>query len=77
MYSYNISKTTDETSFKNSCYLIESNLLDLHKEQLLKDVDGTEIQIYNVPKGKIKVYNDFEVGAVYIDSDIDLSFIFK
>lgn len=54
------------------CSLIEAKLQDLCKEKLLEDVDGTQIQIYTAAGGRIKVYNDDEVDAVYIDSDIDL-----
>lgn len=72
MYSYNISKKADENAFFNTCALIESNVTNLTKEKLLMDVDGTQIQIYITPKGKIKVYNDYEVGAVYVDSEKEL-----
>lgn len=34
------------------------------------------IQIYTDGSKNIKVYNDYEVDAVYIDSDIDLSKVF-
>ena len=72
MYSYNIAKEADQKAFDNTCALIEAKHKGIKKEQLLIDVDGSQIQIYNSPNGKIKVYNDYEVDAVYIDSDIDL-----
>lgn len=72
MLSYNIAKTANPKSFEKACVAIETNLKDIKKEKLLVDVDGTQIQIYNAPEGKIKVYNDYEVDAVYADSDIDL-----
>jgi hypothetical protein len=72
MYSYNIAKEADKKAFNNICAVIEANHKGIKKEQLLVDVDGSQIQIYNSPDGKIKVYNDYEVDAVYIDSDIDL-----
>lgn len=73
MFSYNISKNADQKAFINTCALIESNIKDIKKEKLLEDVDGTQIQIYNTPEGKIKVFNDYEVGAVYVDSEKDLN----
>ena len=73
MYSYNIAKNADKNAFKHACNLIENQIEKLKKEKLLTDVDGTAIQIYNAPEGKIKVYNDYEVDAVYIDSEVDLS----
>ena len=73
VFSYNIAKTADSEAFKKICNTIDSKMKDNKKEQLLVDVDGTQIQIYNSSAGKIKVYNDYEVDAVYIDSDMDLS----
>lgn len=72
MFSYNISSTADSKAFEEVCSLIEANLKNLSKEKLLEDVDGTQIQIYTTANGKIKVYNDYEVDAVYADSEIDL-----
>jgi hypothetical protein len=72
MYSYNIAKNADKKAFVRACSLIESNFKGLTKEKLLEDVDGSQIQIYNSTSGKIKVVNDYEVDAVYIDSAVDL-----
>ena len=65
-------KNADKKAFDNICALIEAKHKDIQKEPLLVDVDNTQIQIYNAPGGKIKVYNDYEVDAVYVDSDVDL-----
>lgn len=73
MFSYNISKNADKKSFDKACSAIESKLNGIKKEKLLEDVDGTLIQIYNMPDGRIKVVNDYEVDAVYADSDVSLS----
>lgn len=73
MYSYNIAKNADKKAFDHACALIETGIKDIGKEKVLVDVDGTQIQIYNAPNGKIKVYNDYEVDAVYIDSEVDLT----
>lgn len=73
MYSYNISKSADKKAFDNICALIEAKVKGFTKEKVLVDVDGTQIQIYNTPDGKITVYNDYEVDAVYIDSDAELN----
>lgn len=72
MFTYNISKNADAEAFCRICSIIESSCMGLKKEALLEDVDGTQIQIYISNEGKIKIYNDYEVDAVYIDSDIDL-----
>ena len=57
--------------------MIESKAKDIKKEKNLEDVDGTLIRIYITPSGKIKVYNDYEVDAVYVDSDVKLDHIIK
>ena len=75
MFTYNISKNADVKAFDNTCALIEENFKDIKKRKLLEDVDGTQIQIFDSPEGKIKVFNDYEVGAVYVDSERDLKAI--
>ena len=76
MFSYNVSKNADQKAFFSTCALIETKIKNITKEDLLEDVDGTQIQIFNTPDGKIKVFNDYEVGAVYVDSEKDLKEIF-
>ena len=73
MFSYNISKTADAEAFRKVCANIESKVRNAKKEELLIDVDGTLIQIYNIDIGRIKVVNDYEIDAVYVDSVICLS----
>ena len=72
VFSYNISKTASSKAFKNVCSVIESKMEEIQKEDMLTDCDGSQIQIYNTEKGKIKVYNDYEVDAVYVDSEVEL-----
>jgi len=72
MFSYNVAKNADQRAFDRICAVIESRLRGIEKLPVLIDVDGTQIQIYNTQNGKIKVVNDYEVDAVYIDSDVRL-----
>ena len=72
MFSYNVSKNADKKAFVSICSAIESNVNIEKKEKCLKDVDGSQIQIYKTADGLIKVYNDYEVDAVYIDSEVNL-----
>ena len=72
MFSYNIAKKADNKAFKDACEAIEENMKDIEKEKLLIDVDGSLVQTYNTPKGSITVFNDYEVDAVYVDSEVDL-----
>ena len=73
MYSYNIAREADNKAFKKACGSIERHVKNCKKADLLIDVDGSVIQTYTTPSGIIKVYNDYEVDAVYCDSEINLS----
>lgn len=77
MFSYTVSMEPNEKIFMNTCTLIDSRVAEKKKEQLLTDVDGTLIQVYNTPNGKIKVLSDYDVYAVYVDSDVNLDQIFN
>ena len=72
MYSYNISYTANKTCFEAVCRLIEDKVEGILNQQVLKDVDGSTIRIYDTEKGRIKVCNDSYLDAVYIDSDVKL-----
>jgi len=76
MYSYTVSKTANNKEFLKACHLIESNFKGISKKNVLIDVDGSAIQVYHKNDSKIKVYNDYEVDAVYVDSEIELKNIF-
>lgn len=73
MFSYNIAKEASNEIFKKTCAQIESMLGGLKKDEPLIDVDGSVIQTYKTPHGSIKIYNDYEVDAVYCDSEVDLN----
>lgn len=72
LFSYNIAKNANQEVFKNACGSIKSKIKDIREEYQLVDVDGTQIQIYSTADGKIKIYNDYEVDAVYVESEINL-----
>lgn len=72
MFKYNIHKEADNSKFEDVCKKIENGIKDLNIEETLIDVDGSVIRIYNSGNDKIKVYNDYEVDAVYIDSEVNL-----
>lgn len=76
MYSYTVSKTANNKEFIKACHLIESNFNGISKQKVLVDVDGSTIQVYHKNDSKIKVCNDYEVDAVYVDSEIELKSLF-
>lgn len=73
MYSYTVAKAASEKEFEKVCRLIESHFKGISKDKILEDVDGSSIQIYHKGKASIKVFNDYEVDAVYVDSEIELN----
>ena len=60
-YDYTIYPDNNFEVFKETC------------RKILIDVDGSYLQIYEKDKKEIVVYEDYDVGAIYVKSDIDLS----
>ena len=77
MFSYTISKKASLKEFEQICILIEATFRNIKKAEVLEDVDGSLIQIYTTSNGEIKVYNDYDVDAVYIDSEQNLDLMFS
>lgn len=77
MFSYTIAKEADNVAFEKACERIEAKIENIQKCKLLIDVDGTLIQKYEIDSKKIKVVNDYEVDAVYVEAEISLDDIFE
>ena len=77
MFDYTIHPKADNKIFLQTCGLLEKSLTDLVKSKPLIDVDGSIYQKYNSGSKEITVYNDFEVDAVYIKSEINLNLFFN
>lgn len=71
-YNYIICDTNSEESFNYAKRILIERLPDF-KSTLLNDVDGTAIFVLETSNREVVLYNDYEVGGVYIDSKIDLS----
>jgi hypothetical protein len=56
---------------------IEEYNVKFSSEKPLIDVDGSIIQIYYDDVKKVEVYNDYEIDAVYVNSDFNLDDLFK
>lgn len=74
-YDYTISKENNPTEFKKICKIISDMCQDFIASKLLIDVDGSTIQVYSKENQQIVVYDDYDIGAVFVKSDIDLSAI--
>ena len=75
MFDYNIFPDNNSSEFKKACEKIEQAFPEA-KKRLLIDVDGTTIRTYTYNGKDIDVYDDYDVGAVYITSEISLNEIF-
>lgn len=76
-YDYTICTEFNEDIFSMQCSALEENIPGIKKGLFLHDVNDTKIQFYSVDGNEIKIVNDFDVDAVYIDSDIELRQFFK
>ena len=71
MYCYTLSTSADPKVFLRVCSTLEQNGFT-KIDKLLEDVDGSLIQEYFFDNMKIRVECDVEIGAVYVDSQINL-----
>lgn len=76
MYDYNICTENSTEKFKDTCLQIEKSFPNAEKKKLLIDVDGSTIQTYIQDGKDIDVFDDYEVGAVFVKSEIELKDVF-
>lgn len=76
MYDYNICTENSTKKFKDTCLQIEKSFPNAEKKKLLIDVDGSTIQTYIQDGKDIDVFDDYEVGAVFVKSEIELKDVF-
>ena len=77
MYDYTIFPDNSPKEFKKACKMIQKALPNATPHDLLIDVDGSTLQKFTTHEGeKISVYDDYDVGAVYVISEIDLDNMF-
>lgn len=72
MFEYTICKENNTTIFKLTCKKISEMFPDATVHKLLVDVDGSTIQAFTHEGKDIHVYDDYDVGAVFIKSEIEL-----
>lgn len=76
MKTYSVCTVPDDDIFRKMCAKIEETIPDLEKEKLLEDVDGSMFQKYTSGEQTLIVKNSYEVGAVYIETDMDIDYYF-
>ena len=73
MFDYTVFRENSPAVFNEVCKIIEAALPDAVKQKLLIDFDGTTIQTFKYQGKDIDIFDDYDVGAVFIQSGIDLS----
>lgn len=71
-YEIPICRDNSPAEFKLACSKIDQQYPTAEKKQLLVDVDGSTIQVYYIEGKKLVIYDDYDVGAVFAMSDIDV-----
>lgn len=77
MFHYTICDTYARDIFKKQCNALERNIPSLKKKLAIEDVDGTQTLIYQLDNKSITVKNSYPIGAVFIDSEMDIMPFFK
>lgn len=72
MFEYTIKKAYDTEAFQKQCRLLVKHMPGLVDVRYLMDVDESEVQIYDFGGKRIKIVNDAEIDAVYIESEVNL-----
>ncbi|MGN1085398.1 MAG: hypothetical protein ACI4Q5_00040 [Porcipelethomonas sp.] len=75
-YDYTIYPENNPKIFKQICAEIEKAFPNALKKKLLIDVDGSTIQTFTENGKDIDVYDDYDVGAVFVKSEINLDWVF-
>jgi len=68
MFDYTVAKENSPKVFKEACRIISSSRPDYTAHPLLIDVDGSTIQVFEKGAKDIRVYDDYDIGAVFIIS---------
>lgn len=76
-YDYNICADFNDEIFQKQCCALEKNIPNIVKGRLLEDIDGSKTQFYHKYGKEILVKNSRYIGAVYIESDIELTQFFQ
>ncbi len=77
MFEYDVYGENDSLIFNKICNIIENEYPKTVRQKLLVDVDGSMIQTYTLNGYDIDVYDDYDIGAIYMKSEVDLRDLFE
>ena len=72
-YDYTVNPENSSESFRELCEIIARQYPTFRREELFIDDDGSTIQVFSSEGKEIVVYDDYNVGAVFVVSDVDIS----
>lgn len=77
-YSYNISPTFDVAEYTKIVELLDRHLpQDMQRVPFFDFLDGTHIMEFSKTGTRVKVHCDWDIDAVFVDSDLDLGEILE
>ena len=63
--------------FKNTVEFLKNKVKNIKEMKYTEEpLDGDQLQVIIIEDGEIVVKNDFMVGAVWVESDVELNSIF-
>ncbi|MEX1376232.1 MAG: hypothetical protein AB1Z23_02050 [Eubacteriales bacterium] len=71
-YEYCIENVTTKDTFDAQCRMLQQNLLDLQKDDLVVSDDGSLMQFYIYRGMEISVLYDTDLQEIYVKSPIDI-----
>lgn len=75
-YDYTVSPDYDVEEYKKIKSRIKSHFpLFSVQEETIDSLDGDMIQVFKRGNDIIRVVNDYMVGAVYVESTVEISFL--
>ena len=77
MFRYMICNQPDTDIFEKQCVALLNRIPEMRLIKELRDVDDSWYRSYDYLGNKIDVTNDYQIGGVFVDSEIDLLPIFK
>lgn len=77
MFDYTLFNENNPDKFKAACEKVSKAFPNAKKHGLLIDVDGTTIQTFTVDGKDIDIYDDYDVGAVFVKSQVNLDYLFN
>ncbi|MCR5098458.1 MAG: hypothetical protein K6B14_05875 [Lachnospiraceae bacterium] len=71
-YDYTVFPDNSREKFLDTCIAIKT-LYPNSETKMLEDVDGSILCVFQINGYEVVVYDDYDVGAVYVKSDLDLT----